>query len=299
MSAGTITLTNDSDVVSGVGTTFTIDLKSGDMVVAVVGGVTYTLPVKSIESDTELTLIKPYDGPTQLDSAWAAIPRDTMNAITAQLAAETAKALRGLNYDKNNWQQVFSGSGNITVTLPDGSVFSGPAWNGISGLIAGKQDKLNISEIGNSLISASDAGAVRGVISAADDTKVLKIESNLSEISSVNAKSAARKNIGLGSSAVKDVGTNTGDVIEVGVFGLGARAPEKSAMSDRNVTGAFLERNGHGNLYPASVVGFRVAGPTDKEWGQIAFDFAGAGKYMLQLQHGTRRKQEISLSVGC
>lgn len=131
MSAGTITLTNNSAAVSGAGTAFTTDLKAGDFIVSVVGGVTYTLPVKTVNSATGVTLLKNYDGPTQAGAAWSAVPRDTMNAITAQLAAETAQALRGLNYDKQNWQQVFSATGNVTVKLPDGSSFTGPAWGGI------------------------------------------------------------------------------------------------------------------------------------------------------------------------
>ena len=53
MSAGTLTLTNNSDLVSGVGTSFSTELTAGDFVVATVGGVTYTLPVKSVEGDTE------------------------------------------------------------------------------------------------------------------------------------------------------------------------------------------------------------------------------------------------------
>ncbi|MGQ7806863.1 tail fiber domain-containing protein [Hafnia alvei] len=131
MSAGTITLTNNSSTVSGAGTAFTTDLKAGDFIVSVVGGVTYTLPVKTVDSATGVTLLKNYDGPTQTGAAWSAVPRDAMNAITAQLAAETAQALRGLNYDKQNWQQVFSATGNVTVKLPDGSSFTGPAWGGI------------------------------------------------------------------------------------------------------------------------------------------------------------------------
>ncbi|MGQ7808121.1 tail fiber domain-containing protein [Hafnia alvei] len=131
MSAGTITLTNNSAAVSGTGTAFTTDLKAGDFIVSVVGGVTYTLPVKTVNSATGVTLLKNYDGPTQTGAAWSAVPRDAMNAITAQLAAETAQALRGLNYDKQNWQQVFSATGNVTVKLPDGSSFTGPAWGGI------------------------------------------------------------------------------------------------------------------------------------------------------------------------
>ncbi|MDP8747952.1 phage tail protein, partial [Serratia marcescens] len=78
--------------------------------------------------------------------AWYAVPRDAMNTITAQLAAETAKALRGLNLDKNNWQQVFSGTGNITVTLPDGSTYTGPAWNSFTSALNLKADKTELDK---------------------------------------------------------------------------------------------------------------------------------------------------------
>lgn len=132
MSAGTLTLTNNSDLVSGAGTSFSTELTAGDFVVATVGGVTYTLPVKSVEGDTEITLISKYPGPTQQGSAWNAVPRATQNRVTSALVAQSTEALRGLNYDKQNWQAVFSASGNITVFLPDGSSFSGPSWKSIA-----------------------------------------------------------------------------------------------------------------------------------------------------------------------
>ncbi|RJT50296.1 tail fiber domain-containing protein [Rahnella variigena] len=129
MSAGTIALTNNSANVTGTGTAFTADLKAGDFVVAIVGGVTYTLGVKTITSSTALTLVTAYGGPTATGNAWTAVPNATLVGITAQVAADTARAIRGLNLDKANWQQVYSGTGNITVTLPDGSTFTGPSWN--------------------------------------------------------------------------------------------------------------------------------------------------------------------------
>lgn len=128
MSAGTLTLTNNSDIVSGAGTAFSTELVAGDFVATKVGGITYTLPVKSIESPTSLTLIRVFPGPAQSGAAWNAIPRDTLNQVTSELVAQTTEALRGLNYDKQNWQAVFSVNGNITVKLPDGSSFSGPSW---------------------------------------------------------------------------------------------------------------------------------------------------------------------------
>ncbi|MGP1190625.1 hypothetical protein ACJ8KY_23770, partial [Serratia sp. CY54781] len=178
MPAGTLTLTNNSAVVKGTGTAFNTELKAGDFIVSVVGGVTYTLPVKTVDSATLATLIKAYDGPTQAGAAWYALPRDAMNTITAQLAAETAKALRGLNLDKDNWQQVFSGTGNITVTLPDGSTFTGPAWNSFISALNLKADKsevdkkANKSDLGNS--ASRDVGVKAGTVAAGDDVRITK-----------------------------------------------------------------------------------------------------------------------------
>ncbi|BCU49097.1 Uncharacterised protein [Citrobacter amalonaticus] len=135
MSAGTLTLTNNSDLVSGAGTSFSTELTAGDFVVVIVGGVTYTLPVKSVEGDTEITLISKYPGPTQQGSAWNAVPRATQNQVTAALVVQSTEALRGLNYDKQNWQAVFSVDGHITVMLPDGSSFTGPSWLSIANIL--------------------------------------------------------------------------------------------------------------------------------------------------------------------
>lgn len=132
MSAGTITLTNGSAVVGGSGTSFATELAAGDFIVSTVGGVPYTLPVKTVDSNTQLTLVSNFTGPTQSGAAWSAVPRVALNMVTAALVAQSAEALRGLNYDKQNWQSIFSGTGNVTVTLPDGTTWTGPAWNSIT-----------------------------------------------------------------------------------------------------------------------------------------------------------------------
>lgn len=129
MSAGTLTLTNNSTTVTGSGTAFSTELAAGDFIVVTVGGVPYTLPVKTVNSNTSLTLVSNYTGPTQSGAAWFAVPRVALNMVTAALVAQSAEALRGLNYDKQNWQSIFSGTGNVTVKLPDGSEWTGPAWN--------------------------------------------------------------------------------------------------------------------------------------------------------------------------
>ncbi|AFM54418.1 tail fiber protein [Salmonella phage vB_SosS_Oslo] len=170
MSAGTLTLTNDTDAVTGSGTAFTAELAAGDFIVVTVGGIPYTLPVKAVNNNTSLTLVSVYTGPTQSGAAWSAVPRVALNMVTAALVAQSAEALRGLNYDKQNWQSIFSGTGNIAVKLPDGSAWNGPAWNGIT------------TEL-NKKANASD----------------------------------------LGSAASKNTGLNSGDIMTVGSFGIGAK----------------------------------------------------------------------------
>ncbi len=138
MSAGTINLTNGSAVVGGSGTSFATELAAGDFIVSAVGGVPYTLPVKTVDSNTQVTLVSNFTGPTQSGAAWSAIPRVALNMVTAALVAQSAEALRGLNYDKQNWQQVYSAAGNITVKLPDGTTFTGPSWKYLSDNMATK-----------------------------------------------------------------------------------------------------------------------------------------------------------------
>ncbi|MDW3570955.1 tail fiber domain-containing protein [Enterobacter asburiae] len=193
MSAGTITLTNGSAVVGGSGTSFTTELAAGDFIVSTVGGVSYTLPVKSVESNAQLTLVSNFTGPTQAGAAWSAVPRVALNMVTAALVAQSAEALRGLNYDKQNWQSIFSGTGNVTVTLPDGTTWTGPAWNSITTSLSGKAAK----------------GANSDITSLSGLTTALSLAQG--GTGSTTA-SGARTNIGLGNSATRDVGTAAGTV---------------------------------------------------------------------------------------
>ncbi|MGM8651220.1 phage tail protein [Enterobacter hormaechei subsp. steigerwaltii] len=137
-----------------------------------VGGIPYTLAIKTVNSNTSLTLVSNYTGPTQGGAAWYAVPRVAMNLVTAALVAQSAEALRGLNYDKQNWQRLFSASGNITVTLPDGSSFTGPSWQYMVNTVATKT---------NGSVPVNQGGT--GATNTAD----------------------ARKNLGLGNSATRDV----------------------------------------------------------------------------------------------
>ncbi|MGL5969134.1 MAG: pyocin knob domain-containing protein [Kluyvera sp.] len=163
MSAGTLTLTNKSAAVTGSGTAFTTELAAGDFAVVTVGGIPYSLPVKSVNSNTSLTLVSNFTGPSQGGAAWYAVPRVAMNLVTAALVTQSAEALRGLNYDKQNWQAVFTASGTITVKLPDGSTFTGPSWKYLSDNMATKSGgAVPVSQGGTGGTSPSGAAGSLG-----------------------------------------------------------------------------------------------------------------------------------------
>lgn len=172
---------------------FATELAAGDFIVSTVGGVPYTLPVKSVESNAQLKLVSNFTGPTQSDTAWSAVPRVALNMVTAALVAQSAEALRGLNYDKQNWQSIFSGNGNITINLPDGTTWTGPAWNSITTSLSGKAAK----------------GANNDITSLSGLTTALSVTQG--GTGSTNA-SGARTNLGLGDSSTRNVGTAAGTV---------------------------------------------------------------------------------------
>ncbi|MEY6764536.1 pyocin knob domain-containing protein [Kluyvera ascorbata] len=128
MSAGTISIQNNAAAVAGAGTAFTTEFSAGDFIVITTGGVTYTLPVKSIESDTALTLARNYNGPAVTAGAWTAMPRDTLNRISAQIAADTAYAIRQRVLEIDNWYQLLEVNGDVTIKMADGSSYTGPSW---------------------------------------------------------------------------------------------------------------------------------------------------------------------------
>ena len=168
MSAGTLTLTNNSALVSGTGTTFSTELSAGDFIVVTVGGVPYTLPVKSVESGTALTLVSNFTGPTQSGAAWSAVPRVALNMVTAAMVVQNTQALLGLNYDKQNWQQVFSDTGTITVKLPDQSTFTGPSWKYLADNMATKSNgAVPVNQGGTGSTTSSGARTTLGLGSVA------------------------------------------------------------------------------------------------------------------------------------
>ena len=198
MPAGTIALTNNSATVTGSGTSFTTELKVNDFVVSTVGGVAYTLGVKSIESNTSLTLMESYTGPSASGQSWTPVPYGTMAAITAQLAAQVTYAIRGLNLDKANWQQVFTAPGNITVSLPDGTSWQGPSWAYMATQFGNKANTIDVLTKADNLASVTDKATARSNLGVGyGNAAGTVVQGNDTRLGTVNSKTGGNITSGL------------------------------------------------------------------------------------------------------
>jgi len=154
MSAGTITVTNGSATVTGNGTSFTTELKSGDFIGVIAGGTPYTLIVASVASNTQLTIGAAYTGPTASGLAWYAVPASLMYAVTQQAMNDMGTALRGMNSQLVNWQKIYSDASSVTVERPDRTTFTGPSWGYMATQYSNKVDKSqNLSDLADKSVA--------------------------------------------------------------------------------------------------------------------------------------------------
>lgn len=129
MAAGTILLTENSDNVLGAGTTFTADVKVGNIIVATANGITYQLAVKTVVSNTQLTLEKPYPGFTTSNLIYNVVPATLIMQIPAQVSYDIQYLMRAFIYEKDAWTKLLTESQQeVTIMAPDGTQVKGPTW---------------------------------------------------------------------------------------------------------------------------------------------------------------------------
>lgn len=156
MSAGTIALLNGSSLITGINTLFTTELKPGDFFWTNIGDSPYIAIIKSVESDTAMTMAAAFDGPTSQGLAWYATPAQMKFSITQQVLNSVAAMTRGMILDRENWQQVFSEDGDMTVKLSDQTQFSGPSWKYIVNLLK----TIDFEQLESYVTEASDSAAL-------------------------------------------------------------------------------------------------------------------------------------------
>lgn len=126
---GTVSVTNGSKKVTGFGTKWKTSVSKPDKghTVWAPDGKAYELDY--VESDTVLWLVSSYSGTTAADQHYAIdISRSGSNsAFSRDLSAFVA--YHQLQMD--GWQQLLTGTGDVTLTAPDGTKLTVPSWEKI------------------------------------------------------------------------------------------------------------------------------------------------------------------------
>lgn len=165
---GTVSVTNGSKKVTGFGTKWKTSVSKPDKghPVHTPDGRIYELDY--VESDTVLWLVSSYAGPTAADQAYAIdIARSgTNSAFSRDLSAFVAYHQGQMD----GWQQLLTGTGDVTLTAPDGTKLTIPSWDKVMnagyGVVAQAAAQAAIATSEAEKASAS-ASAAAGAVEAA------------------------------------------------------------------------------------------------------------------------------------
>jgi hypothetical protein len=164
--AGTVSVTNGSKKVTGFGSQFKTSTYKPDKGHAFYGPDGKAYEIDYVESDTVLYLVKSYAGATAAGQPYEIdITRTgTIPALSREVSAMLAYA-QG-QYD--GWQQILTGSGNVSLFAPDGQSVTVPALSNMlskSGNLAGLTDKkaarANISALYVGASGGADCNTLR------------------------------------------------------------------------------------------------------------------------------------------
>ena len=230
MAAGTISVTNASSAVTGQGTSFTADVSVSDYLLISTGGITYLLGVISIQSDTALTLSINFDGPTASGLAYNVIPQSQLIQVPAQLINQTSRALREMQQNEDNWNQLLTEDGDVTITNPDGTTTTGPSWPAVAkGIDAADLEKAQA--IADQTSASADAAATSETNAKASEDAAAQSATDSASSASDSATSAQQS---------ADSASSIGDAVTQAA----QSASDASASADRAEAAAeALENN--------------------------------------------------------
>ena len=181
---GSITLEQKSKKVIGNGTKWAnplIGICAGQMLILKKHNTIEILEIASVQSDTELTLAKPYDGETKsgLDYEIPTIPKVSIEA----LALRISEMLNYYQQQMDGWQTALTGEGEVTVTAPDGRVVT------IKSQYSIQKELIQLVEQSKDFACSANKSAV----TATDAASVATASSDTAKIYADNANNSAKE----------------------------------------------------------------------------------------------------------
>lgn len=167
--AGTIAVTGGSKKVVGTGTTWKSGVSKPDKGHLVWGPDGKPYELDYVESDTVLYLVTAYSGVTATGMAYSI--DITRTGATPAFSRELSAFVAYHQLQMDGWQQLLTGTGDATLTAPDGTKLTVPTWDKVmnagAGVVAQAQTEADRAkaEAANSAASAASAG--NAVVAAA------------------------------------------------------------------------------------------------------------------------------------
>jgi len=167
---GTISVTNGSKKVTGFGTQFKTGTYKPDKGHTFWGPDGKHYEVDYVESDTVLYLVQAYTGATAAGQSYEI--DITRTGTTPALSREVSAMLAYAQGQYDSWQQILTGSGNVSLFAPDGQSVTVPALSNMlskSGNLAGLADKPTARgnlELGDA--ATKNVGVAAGSVAAGD-----------------------------------------------------------------------------------------------------------------------------------
>ncbi len=174
---GTVKTTANSAIVAGTNTAWiTSGLRPGDMLLIGYNTVSpRPFEIKSIDSATQITLVIVF--PVAVTAAaYVGIPMlsGDRTVITMTLAQQVTKAFADNQAMQAVWQTFYSGSGTVSLTMPDGSIVTGSSFLKLTADMANKASLVSgavpINQGGTGATSAATALSNLGAAPKASPT---------------------------------------------------------------------------------------------------------------------------------
>lgn len=166
--AGTVAVTSGSTKVVGTGTTWRSGVYKPDKGHIFWGPDGRAYEVDYVESDTVLYLVTAYVGGSATGQAYSIVI-----SITGQVPAFSRELSAFVAYHQSQmdgWQQLLTGTGDVTLTAPDGTKITTPSWDKVMnagyGVVAQAATQAGIATA-EATKAAASAGVAANIVAAA------------------------------------------------------------------------------------------------------------------------------------